>query len=159
MQTGRVEQISVSAGGVPKTAIAEGVVGVEGIEGDGHRDKKHHGGPERALCLFSAELIAELRREGHPIVAGGVGENLTISGLDWATVVPGKRYRVGEVEIEITGFTTPCPNITDSFTGGEFKRISNRLHAGQSRVYAKVLKTGPIRTGAPVAELVPEPAV
>lgn len=156
MQTGRLERISVSPGGVPKVRIEEGVVGINGLEGDGHRDKKYHGGPQRALCLFSMEVINSLRQEGHPIAPGTTGENLTISGMDWATVVPGKRYQVGEVEIEITAYTTPCMNIADSFAEGRFIRISNRLHEDESRVYAKVLKEGVIRTGAPVTELVAE---
>ena len=37
-----------------------------------------HGGPERALCLFSLERILELQAEGHPIFPGAAGENITI---------------------------------------------------------------------------------
>src|SRR5438046_7402828 len=77
--TGRIVQVSVSAGGVPKTAVARAEVTVHGLEGDGHRDHEHHGGPERAVCIFAVEAIEALRVEGHPIVPGGLGENLTIA--------------------------------------------------------------------------------
>lgn len=153
MQTGSIRQINISNGGVPKVPVERAEVGIDGIVGDRHRDTKNHGGSERALCLFSAEVIEALRAEGHPIAPGTVGENLTVSGLDWATVVPGKRYRAGEVELEITGYTSPCKNIAESFEDGEFIRISNKLHLNESRVYARVLKTGVIRPGDSITEM------
>ncbi len=41
---GRIVQISISRGGVPKTAVAQARVTPVGIEGDAHRDAEHHGG-------------------------------------------------------------------------------------------------------------------
>ena len=61
---GRVVQINVSPGGVPKLPVASARVTLEGLEGDGHRDLEHHGGPERALCLFALEQIRALQAEG-----------------------------------------------------------------------------------------------
>jgi MOSC domain-containing protein YiiM len=55
--------------------------------------------------------------------------------------------------MEITGYTSPCKNIAGSFRDGEFIRISQRLHLNESRVYAKVLETGVIKTGDPISEL------
>jgi MOSC domain-containing protein YiiM len=153
MEQGRVVQINVSKGGVPKKRLARAAVGHEGIDGDAHNDKANHGGPERALCLFSLELIQALQSEGHPIVPGSVGENLTVSGVDWSTVEPGKRYRAGDVELQITSYTSPCVNIKESFHDGEFVRISQKLHPQQSRVYARILKPGVIDEGAEFMEI------
>ena len=80
--TGRIVQVSVSAGGVPKTAVGSANVTSDGVEGDCHHDHEHHGGPERAVCIFSVEAIEALRAEGHPVVPGSLGENLTVVGLD-----------------------------------------------------------------------------
>ena len=52
---GRVVQINVSPGGAPKLPVPSARVTTDGLEGDGHRDLEHHGGPERALCLFSLD--------------------------------------------------------------------------------------------------------
>ena len=82
----RVAQISVSAGGVPKRAVPAARVTTLGLEGDVQRNRKLHGGLERALCLFSLERIRALRAEGHPIQPGSIGENLTLEGLDWSRV-------------------------------------------------------------------------
>ena len=80
---GRVESINTSRGGVPKTAVLEALVTSEGIAGDVQRDLRYHGGPDRAVWMYSLDLVAALQREGHPIAAGTAGENLTVSGVDW----------------------------------------------------------------------------
>ena len=148
---GRVVQINVSPGGVPKLPVSSARVTTDGLEGDGHRDLEHHGGPERALCLFSLEQIRALQAEGHSVTPGALGENLTLEGVDWERVQPGAVLELGEeVRIEITRYTSPCFNIKPSFVGGDFARVSQKRHPGWSRVYAKVLQPGPIRQGDPV---------
>ena len=56
---------------------------LERVEGDKQNDLKHHGGENRAVCLYSMDLITELKKEGHPIFEGSTGENITIQGQDW----------------------------------------------------------------------------
>lgn len=147
----RIAQINVSGGGVPKRPVSEANVSWLGLEGDAHRDAENHGGPERALCLFALERIRALQAEGHPIVPGSIGENVTVEALDWSAIQPGRRMLLGaEVLIEVTRYTSPCANIRASFRGGEYARVSQKRHAGDSRVYARVLRTGRIRPGDPV---------
>ena len=147
----RVEQISLSKGGVPKLPVQEAVIGPLGVEGDDHNDKKNHGGPDRALCLYSLEVIQALQAEGHPIAPGNTGENVTISGLDWESVVPGVRLRLGsDVLVEVTAYTTPCDTNIAYFKDGDFTRMGQKQHPGWSRVYARVLSGGTLRPGDPV---------
>ena len=149
--SGRIVQISVSPGGVPKRPVESADVTAGGVAGDVQRDLEHHGGPDRALCLFPMELIRTLQAEGHPIAPGQIGENLTVEGLDWDTVAPGVRLLLGEdVLVEVTRYTSPCGNIRAAFTGGNYARVSQKRHPGASRVYARVLRTGAIRRGDPV---------
>jgi len=151
-----VVQINISGGGVPKLPVASARVTANGLEGDGHRDLEHHGGPERALCLFSLEQIRALQVEGHTVTPGAIGENLTLEGLDWERFQPGAMLELGErVRIEITRYTSPCFNIKSRFLGGDFARVSQKLHPGWSRVYAKVLLPGSISQGDPVRFLDP----
>lgn len=128
--------------------VAEAFISTEVVRGDKQRNRKFHGGPERAVCLFSYELMRALQDEGHPIDCGTTGENLALSGLNWNEVTPGARLKIGEeVELEVTSFTTPCSNIAASFVDGHFMRISQKLHPGWSRVYARVLHEGLVREG------------
>lgn len=148
-----IVQINVSAGGVPKLPIGRVMVDELGIAGDQHRNLKHHGGPARALCLYASEIIEALRAEGHPIVAGGAGENLTTRGLDWSRLARGRKLAIGEVLAELTDWATPCRNIAGCFERGAFRRTSHELHPGWSRAYARVLRGGVITVGDPLALL------
>jgi MOSC domain-containing protein YiiM len=152
--TGRIVQLNVSPGGLPKRPVSRARVTPLGLEGDGHRNAELHGGPDRALCLFPLERIEALRAEGHPVTPGALGENLTVSGIDWDAVGPGTRFRVGEaVVIEVTRFTSPCVNIRPAFHDGEYARVSQKRHPGWSRVYARVVTPGEIEPGDPVVLL------
>jgi MOSC domain-containing protein YiiM len=149
--SGRIVQISVSPGGVPKAAVGQAWVTALGLDGDAHRDTEHHGGPERAVCLYAMEAIASLRAEGHGIVPGAIGENVTVEGLDWSAVLPGSHVLLGEtVLLQVTRYTSPCVNITRAFKDGDYARVSQKRHPGWSRVYARVLAPGSIRPGDPV---------
>jgi MOSC domain-containing protein YiiM len=154
---GRVHSINVSPGGVPKRAIPEAWIDVLGVGDDRQGDSRIHGGPDRAVCLYALELIKALRDEGHPIDVGSTGENLTISGLDWSRLGPGIRLRIGGSEIEIADFTHPCKTIAASFTGGHFRRISQKLHPGWSRLYARVVTPGHVAVGDTVEALASNP--
>lgn len=150
---GRLIQINVNpCGGVPKQRVPQTRVTTAGVAGDRQRDRRFHGGPQRAVSLYSAERIAALQAEGHPILPGSTGENLTIAGLDWNALRVGSRLRIGdEVRLEITGYAAPCNTIAGSFADGLSKRISQKLHPGWSRLYARVLAAGEIREGNAIA--------
>ncbi|HLA99365.1 MAG TPA: MOSC domain-containing protein [Anaerolineales bacterium] len=141
-------QINASPGGVPKLAVSAGEITFEGLAGDRQSNRDVHGGPDRALCLYSQERILALQREGHPIYPGAVGENLTIAGLDWEAVAPGIRLVIGErVRIVLTRYTAPCNTIVAAFSDRNSNRISQKLHPGWSRLYARVEQPGFIKVG------------
>jgi len=146
--TGRIVRINVSDGGVPKLETERARVTIGGVEGDRQHDLEHHGGPERAVSVFALEIIEGLCAEGHPIGPGTAGENLTVEGLAWDRVVPGTRLVLdGGVELEVASYAAPCKTIAGSFIGGDSKRISQKLHAGESRVYCRVVREGEVRAG------------
>ena len=144
---GVVTHLFRADGGVPKRPVDE--VGVEwrGIVGDGQAHRQHHGRPFQALSLFSTELVDELRHEGHPVVAGGVGENITTTGLAWSSLQPGVQVRIGTVVAEISCFADPCSQIAHNFVGRDFNRIDEDRIPGSGRRYAWVLEPGAIRVG------------
>jgi MOSC domain-containing protein YiiM len=143
-----VHQISISNGGVPKLPVASAIIDERGVVGDNQADTVHHGNPDQALCLFSLEVIEGFQAEGHPISPGSAGENLTIEGLDWNQMVPGTVCRIGDtVQIEVTSYTRPCAKNEQWFVNGEFTRMLQTRHPGESRVYARVMDGGPIDTG------------
>lgn len=147
---GRIFQINVSKGGVPKLAISETEINFMGLMGDQQRNLEVHGGLERAVTLYSLERILALQEEGHRIYPGAVGENLTLAGLDWSKVVPDARLRLGDqVLIEITRYASPCNTIAHVFIDEDYSRISQKQYPNWSRLCARVLQPGLIIVGAP----------
>lgn len=148
LATPYVYQVSLSDGGVPKRAVASAVITSSGLTGDRQRNRKYHGGPDRAVCLYSLEVIEALRAEGHSIGPGLAGENLTVAGLDWLHVAPGDRLAIGEyVRLELTSYTTPCRLNAPWFKDEDFRRIAQEVHPGWSRLYARVLNEGVVKPG------------
>jgi MOSC domain-containing protein YiiM len=157
--TPRVVQINISKGGVPKKPIPEGRITFSRVEGDDWADKKHHGWSDQAVCLFSVELIDELKKEGYPLFPGALGENLTTKGLDFRMMRLGSIYRVGEkAEIRITKIRTPCKTIT-VYGEGIIKATYdldvkqgnvNSPKWGRSGFYAEVLTEGVVRPDDPI---------
>lgn len=149
--SGVVTQVNASDGGVPKRSIEGGHVGRRGLEGDRQADGKHHGRPFQALCLWSADVIAELAADGYPVAAGCAGENVTLSGIDWASLRPGVRIRVGTALVELSYPAVPCNKQAQWFTDGDFSRLSHERHPEWVRWYGWVRQPGRVTRGDEVA--------
>ena len=134
--------IFTSPGGVPKISKNSAFISFNGLDGDDQEDKKHHGGPERAVCVLENELLIRLQSEGHPIKPGTTGENLLVEGFNLRI---GSKFAVGNVELEVVSAATPCKTIAKSFSDGYFNRISHKKYPGETRWYCRVLKEGSIR--------------
>ena len=141
LDMGKLIGIFVSNGGVPKLPIESAQVETTGIIGDACNNKKHHGGPQKAICVLENELLLKLQSEGHPIKSGTTGENLLVEGYDLAI---GKVFDVGEVRLEVVSDATPCWKIAESFTEGNYSRMSHTKYPGDTRWYCRVLSTGRI---------------
>ena len=85
-----------------KTPVAGPVfLGTTNLDGDGQADLVNHGGPDKAVCAYSADHYDAWRRELGltEMPFGAYGENFTIGGLDEAGVCIGDVWRVGEATV------------------------------------------------------------
>ena len=140
-----VTQLNVSGGGMPKQPVLQARVTPGGVEGDRQRNLKYHGGPDRAVCLYSEELYDELRDAGVDMAAGSVGENFTTRGLDLRTLAKGDRLRVGGAcVIELTDVRVPCRQLK------MWDADLPELIVGRSGWVARVVTEGLVRPGDPV---------
>ncbi len=152
---GKVIQVNISPGGVPKRAIPEGRLTAEGFVGDSWRHPQYHGGPMKAVLLVSMEVLEDLRARGFPVFAGATGENLTTEGLDYSRMRVGDRLRAGETLLEITRVRRPCETLSVYGAGIQTEIYDERVRAGdadspmwgRSGFYAKVLEPGIVRPG------------
>ena len=145
---GSVEGLFVSPlGGVPKGMVDSMQVTINGCLGDRQNDLKHHGGPARAVCLMSTDVMELLQVQGHPIAGGTTGENLLIRGIAWNELDIGTILVTHEVKLRITGDAPPCKTIKASFVDGYFMALSHKKRAQQTRWYAEVLQEGMMHRG------------
>ena len=153
-QLGRVAGLHVSHGGVPKMPVEEVDIAWRGLAGDRQAARRHHGRLWQAVCLWSAETIRMLVAEGNPVFPGAAGENVTVAGIDWGSLRPGSRLLVGGALLEITMPALPCSKNAQWFADGDFNRMHHERQAGVSRLYALVVRPGPVMLGE---EVVVEP--
>ena len=141
---------ATTVGGVPKPRVDSVKVTTLGIHNEIVRDKKHHGGAEKAVCILTNETLEHLQSLGHPITGGSTGENLLLN-IPQASLDIGVQLTFNEVQLEITMAAPPCKTIAESFTGGDFSQLSDKKHPGQTRWYARVLHEGIILDGEEVS--------
>jgi MOSC domain-containing protein YiiM len=148
MMQGTITQVSISKGGVPKLSIGEAWAGRLGLEGDAHRNLKHHGGPRKALLLVSSEDLEDLRKVGIAVGPGDLGENLTVEGIDFRQLREGQRFRAGGAILALTTVRKPCGTL-DVYDGGRSGATRGAIAAVAARggYYAEVLQEGLIRAG------------
>ena len=140
--TGTLVQLNLSPGGMPKLPVLFARVTANGVDGDKQRNRKYHGGPDRAICLYSTELYDRLRSLGIDLEPGAVGENFTTTGIDLQRLAKGDRLKVGdECVIEITNIRVPCSNLK------KWDTDLPELIVGYSGWVAKVVTDGTVRPG------------
>ncbi len=145
--SGMLVQLNISDGGMPKLPVAAAQVTRCGVAGDRQRNLKYHGGPDRAVCLFSHELYEWLREKGIDLAYGSVGENFTTRGIDLNSLDKGRRLRVGECMIEITAVRVPCSNLK------KFDPDLPELIVGRSGWVARVVEEAVVKPGDEVVVL------
>jgi MOSC domain-containing protein YiiM len=124
--------------------------GREGLSGDHQYDRKHHGGSERALLMYSADHYPLWRGEGgrKDVGPGGFGENLTVNGLSEDTACIGDVFRIGEVRIEVSSPRTPCVNVARRH--GVPDLVTTIIQNHRSGWYLRVLSEGWLEAGMEV---------
>jgi MOSC domain-containing protein YiiM len=143
--TGILAQISVSPGGMPKLPVPTALVTAQGVAGDRQRNLKYHGGPDRAVCLYSEEWYAWLREQGVDLAFGQVGENFTTRGIDLLTLAEGDHLSVGECLIQLTSVRVPCKQL-NMWHPNLFEMIK-----GRTGWLARVVRPGTVKTGDVIA--------
>jgi len=126
----------------------------------GNGEPGGHGGPERAVCLFSLESLDDLKQLDYQVFPGALGENITTRDLDYADVRIGDRFQIGSEGagpiILITRPRQPCKTIGTAYRssrdpGGLVARLWDKemkdnnpisVKWGKSGFYAAILREG-----------------
>ena len=155
---GRVAQLHLKpregrARGLPKRTVTQLTITPDGVEGDFNRwrTEKANGDPDQAVLLLNEEVLVALRREGWPLQAGELGENLTLADLPPDALQPGVQVKVDGVVLEVSKACDPCDVLfTLPYVGKERGPEFLRTMLGRRGWYARVVHGGTVRADAPV---------
>ncbi|PCG86214.1 MOSC domain-containing protein [Streptomyces sp. WZ.A104] len=105
----------------------------------------------RQVHLIHEELFAELGAAGFKVMPGGLGENITTSGIELLGLPVGTLLRIGgDAVLEVTGLRNPCLQI-DTFQEGLLKRVVGRDETGnvvrKAGIMSIVIEGGAVRPG------------
>ena len=123
-------------------------MGRENLDGDRQFNRKHHGGPEKAVCIYSAEHYpawrAECDRPDQPF--GSFGENLTVIGLTEERTCLGDIYHAPSgAAIQICQPRVPCANVRRHW--GATRLPARMRETGFTGFYCRVLAEGMLHAG------------
>lgn len=112
--------------------------------GDAQGDLVHHGGVEKAVCVYAYEHYAYWENQfGHSLTFGAFGENLTIEGMCEDEVCIGDLFQMGEAVVQVSQPRQPCFKL-----GIRYGRPDLPLwfqDSGYTGFYLRVLAEGTVR--------------
>lgn len=143
--------------GICKETVKEALLTVDGFRGDGVADLRHHGGLDRAVCVYPHEHYQLWEKEfGITLPKATFGENLTLSNLLERDVHIGDVFQVGEAVIQVTQSRIPCSTITKR-TGLPFL-LNRMIETGYTGYLCRVLEEGSVRRDSEITLLKEDPA-
>ncbi len=150
--TGPVRPLGTRAApsGIDKHAAAGRLwLGREGLAGDAQGDRKHHGGPEKAVHHYAFEHYAAWREAIGPREVltrpGAFGENVSTTGLVEAQVAVGDVFRAGGALLQVSQGRQPCWKLNLRF--GVPDMALRVQESGRTGWYYRVLEEGFVAAG------------
>ena len=122
------------------------VVTHQGFEGDGVGDLKHHGGRDKAVCVYSIEHYKYWEKVlGVKMPDAAFGENFSVTDMNEDDVCIGDIYRVGTAVMQVSQPRQPCSTLAARYGREDFVKLV--VDSGKTGFYLKVLEVGRVKTG------------
>ena len=120
-----------------------------GLVGDVVCDHLNHGGDTQAVYAYAREDLDYWELVLGRTLPGGVfGENLTTTGVDVNAAVIGERWRMGELELQVTVPRIPCGTFRAWIAqSGWLRTFTLAVRPG---TYLSVVSPGHVRAGDPL---------
>jgi MOSC domain-containing protein YiiM len=131
-------------------------VGFTGLETDLQVDLENHGGPDKAIYVYTEENYRFWQGElGRTWPHGQFGENFTVSGMPDETVHIGDVFRIGGITAQVTQPRVPCFKLGVKMGDPRFVK---RFHqSGRVGFYLRILATGSVTAGENIELLEADP--
>lgn len=121
----------------------------DGLVGDAQANRKHHGGPEKALHHYPREHYdawrAELPELTDQFVAPAFGENISTPGMTERAVCVGDVFALGSARLQVSQGRQPCLTLNIRFGRKDMaRRTQETMRCGW---YYRVLEEGEAEPG------------
>ncbi|MGF9915045.1 MOSC domain-containing protein [Paenibacillus ehimensis] len=128
--------------GIYKTPVDEELfLSWVNFEGDGQADLVHHGGREKAVCVYPYEHYPFWEKQlQRTLEYGAFGENLTVRGLLEEEVCIGDTFQLGEAIVQVSQPRQPCYKLSVRY--GLPDMPLKVQETGYTGFYFRVLKEG-----------------
>jgi MOSC domain-containing protein YiiM len=127
-----------------------------GFDGDGVADSKNHGGPDKAICVYSLDHYPFWEKTlGVRLPAAAFGENLSVSNLKEDDVCIGDIFLLGTATVQISQPRQPCTTLAARYGRNDLVKLV--INSGFSGFYFRVLQEGEVRVGAPLVLVEKDP--
>lgn len=142
--------------GIFKKPVAEPVmVRSQNLEGDLQADLSVHGGPDKAVYVYSWKNIdywrETLRRKD--LGPGTFGENFTVDELLESEVSIGDELEIGSARFLVTQPRLPCYKLGIALGLADFPKVFHR--SGRNGFHLRVLQEGTIEAGDTIRKVGP----
>ncbi|MBI3681979.1 MAG: MOSC domain-containing protein [Acidobacteria bacterium] len=158
IQIGKVRQLGTEGAANPmdqpwttatiKEPVSEPVwLATLGFAGDEHADGRYHGGPDKAVLVYSEDHSEAWRQEvfKNPLPPGAFGENILVSGMTETDVCIGDVYWLGEVMVAVSQPRQPCWKQARRWRLPEL--TARMTKTGRTGWYLRVLREGHVQAG------------
>ena len=122
-------------------------LGTFGFERDGVGDLKHHGGEDKAVCVYSLEHYPyweDILAIKLPVAA--FGENLTVSDLKEEDICIGDVFELGTALLQVSQPRQPCRTLAARYGRDDLVKLV--ADSGRTGFYFRVLEEGIVEKGA-----------
>lgn len=136
--------------GIAKQPVAGPVqLHLDHLEGDGQADRRHHGGPDKAVYAYGQQHYVTWQQElARTLPPAAFGENLSIAGLDEQRLGVGDELVIGQVRLQVSQPRIPCFKLGLHLGDPEMPR--RFIAAARPGAYLRVLQPGMLQAGQPV---------
>jgi MOSC domain-containing protein YiiM len=126
------------------------------LEGDGQADLEHHGGADKALCVYCHEHYTYWEPLlGKRLDPGAFGENITISGLLESEVCIGDTFLLGNAWVQVAQPRQPCYKLAERHSVPDF--VMKVQATGYSGYYFRVLQEGKLPPNPQIQQISKQP--
>jgi len=117
-----------------------------GFEGDGVGDRKHHGGADKAVCVYSLDHYGYWENIlGTAMPEAAFGENFSVTGLKEEDVSIGDIFRASSAVLQVSQPRQPCGTLAARYGRKDLVKLVS--DSGRTGFYFKVLVEGTVKAG------------